>query len=147
MGIVTLTSGLGLTIWALFDGNDVGWTSAGILLRLVIAAVLFIVFVRLELRHARPIVDFTLFGRSTFLGAVLAMIGYGASAQVMVFFLPLFLQNAYGFEPLIAGLAMIPFTLPMVLAPRVTRQLSSHFSGRMLLTAGLAIDPCLIHPV
>jgi hypothetical protein len=34
---------------------------------------------------------------------------------------------------------MIPFALPMVLAPRVTRQLSNQFSGRMLLTAGLAI--------
>ena len=138
-GILTFSSGLGLTIWALIDGNDVGWTSPDILLRLVAAAVLFIAFVRLELRQTRPMVDFTLFRRSTFLGSVLAMIGYGASAQVMVFFLPLFLQNAYGFEPLIAGLAMIPFALPMVLAPRVTRQLSKQFSGRMLLTAGLAI--------
>jgi EmrB/QacA subfamily drug resistance transporter len=138
-GILTFSSGLGLTIWALIDGNDVGWTSPDILLRLVAAAVLFIAFVRLELRQTRPMVDFTLFRRSTFLGSVLAMIGYGASAQVMVFFLPLFLQNAYGFEPLIAGLAMIPFALPMVLAPRVTRQLSNQFSGRMLLAAGLAI--------
>jgi hypothetical protein len=48
-------------------------------------------------------VDFTLFQRSTFLGSVFAMLGYGASAQVMVFFLPLFLQNAYGFNPLIAA--------------------------------------------
>jgi MFS family permease len=57
----------------------------------------------------------------------------------MVFFLPLFLQNAYGYEPLIAGVAMLPFALPMVLAPRLTTQLSNHFSGRALLTAGLAI--------
>jgi MFS family permease len=41
-GILTFSSGLGLTIWTLIDGNDAGWTSAGILLRLVIAAVLFI---------------------------------------------------------------------------------------------------------
>lgn len=39
------------------------------------------------------------FRRSSFLGAVLAMVGYGVSAQVMVFFLPLFLQNVYGFSP------------------------------------------------
>jgi hypothetical protein len=45
-------------------------------------------------------VEFGLFRRRTFLGAVLAMIGYGASAQVMIFFLPLYLENAYGFEPL-----------------------------------------------
>src|SRR5271163_3662126 len=33
----------------------------------------------------------------------------------MIFFLPLYLQNAYGFEPRAAGIAMIPFALPMVL--------------------------------
>ena len=53
------------------------------------------------------------------------MIGYGASAQVMIFFLPLYLENAYGFEPLPVGIAMIPFALPMVLAPRITHQLAT----------------------
>ena len=84
-------------------------------------------------------VEFGIFRRRTFLGAVLAMIGYGASAQVMIFFLPLYLENAYGFEPLPAGIAMIPFALPMVLAPRITHQLATRFSGRSLLAAGLAI--------
>jgi Na+/melibiose symporter-like transporter len=57
----------------------------------------------------------------------------------MVFFLPLFLQNAYGYEPLVAGVAMLPFAAPMVLAPRLTSSLARRFSGRALLTLGLAI--------
>jgi F0F1-type ATP synthase assembly protein I len=84
-------------------------------------------------------VDFALFRDSTFTGAVFAMIGYGASAQVMVFFLPLFLQNAYGFTPLKAGLAMAPFALPMVVAPRAVSHLAQRYSGRDILTGGLAI--------
>jgi hypothetical protein len=39
----------------------------------------------------------------------------------MIFFLPLYLQNAYDFDPLIAGVAMIPFAIPMVAAPRGPR--------------------------
>jgi fucose permease len=113
--------------------------STGVLVRIAAAALCFVAFTVLEMRRARPMVDLSLFRRSTFLGSVLAMIGYGASAQVMVFFLPLFLQNAYGFEPMIAGIAMLPFALPMVLAPRVTSSLATRFSGRALLTAGLAI--------
>jgi EmrB/QacA subfamily drug resistance transporter len=136
-GIVTFSLSLGLLIWGLIDGNDDGWASVGILLRLIVAGLLFAAFVIVELRHARPMVDFTLFRNSTFVGAVLAMIGYGASAQVMVFFLPLFLQNAYGYEPLGAGIAMLPFAAPMVLAPRATSGLAGRFSGRALLTAGL----------
>ena len=138
-GIVTFSLGLGLLIWALIDGNDEGWTSANIVAWLAVALVCFVAFVVGELRRARPMVDFALFCERTFDGAVLAMIGYGASAQVMVFFLPLFLQNAYGYAPFAAGVAMLPFALPMVLAPRLTAILASRFSGRALLTVGLAI--------
>jgi EmrB/QacA subfamily drug resistance transporter len=138
-GIVTFSGGLALLVWGLIDGNDAGWSSPTILIRLAAAAVLFAVFVVVELRTPQPMVDFNLFKKDTFLGAVLAMIGYGASAQVMIFFLPLYLQNAYDFDPLIAGVAMIPFAIPMVAAPRVTARLAAIYSGRALLTAGLAI--------
>jgi len=126
-------------VWGLIDGNDAGWSSPTILIRLAGAAVLFAIFVIVELRTPQPMVDFALFKKDTFLGAVLAMIGYGASAQVMVFFLPLYLQNAYDFDPLIAGVAMIPFAVPMVAAPRVTAKLAAIYSGRGLLATGLAI--------
>src|SRR5580698_1453383 len=138
-GIVTFSGGLALLVWGLIDGNDAGWSSPTILIRLAAATVLFAVFVVVELRTPQPMVDFSLFKKDTFLGAVLAMIGYGASAQVMIFFLPLYLQNAYEFEPLIAGVAMIPFAIPMVAAPRMTERLASLSSGRALLTTGLAI--------
>lgn len=139
IGIITFTAGLGLLVWALIDGNDDGWTSTGILIRLAAAAASFVAFVIAELSQDRPMVDLALFRRRTFVGAVLAMMGYGASAQVMVFFLPLFLQNAYGYQAIVAGVAMLPFAAPMVLAPRLTSRLAGRFSGRVLLTLGLAI--------
>jgi EmrB/QacA subfamily drug resistance transporter len=138
-GILTFSPGLFLLIWALIDGNDLGWGSTPILLRLAGAGVCLAAFGFFELRQERPMVDFALFRQPTFLGAVFAMVGYGAAAQVMVFYLPLFLQNAYGFEPAKAGLAMTPFALPMVLAPRFTSKLATRLSGRALLTTGLAI--------
>jgi EmrB/QacA subfamily drug resistance transporter len=138
-GIVTFSGGLALMVWALIDGNDDGWSSPIILIRSAAAAVLFAAFVVIELRTQHAMVDFSLFKKDTFLGAVLAMIGYGASAQVMVFFLPLFIQNSYDFKPLIAGVAMIPFAIPMVMAPRVTAKLAAKYSGRALLVSGLAI--------
>jgi EmrB/QacA subfamily drug resistance transporter len=138
-GIITFSGALALLIWALIDGNDAGWSSISIVARLIAFLLLLIAFVVGEIRQDRPMVEFELFRGHTFLGAVLAMIGYGASAQVMVFLLPLYLENAFGFAPLIAGFAMIPFALPMVLAPRVTTQLALRYSGRELLTAGLTI--------
>jgi len=137
-GIATFSLALAVMIWALIDGNDAGWTSQTIAVRLVVAAILFAAFAVAELRQKHPMVDFGLFRHRTFLGGVLAMIGYGASAQVMVFFLPVFLQNAYGFSPFAAGVAMIPFAMPMVLALKFVPPLASRYSGRILLSAGLA---------
>jgi EmrB/QacA subfamily drug resistance transporter len=136
-GIVTFSLGLGLLIWALIDGNALGWRSPMMVARLVGAAALFAGFVVGERRLPRPMVDLSLFKRRSFLAAVLAMLGYGASAQVMVFLLPQLLQNAYGFSALVAGLAMLPFALPMVFAPRVTGALAARYTSRLLLTGGL----------
>jgi EmrB/QacA subfamily drug resistance transporter len=138
-GIVTFCLGLVLLIWALIDGNEAGWTSGSILARLIGSLVLFVAFWYVEIHQDRPMVDFDLFHHPTFVGSVAAMIGYGASAQVMVFYLPLFLQNAYGFTPAKAGLGMIPFALPMMLAPRLTKELSKRYSGRAMLACGLAV--------
>ena len=138
-GILTFSPGLFLLVWALIDGNDAGWGSRTILLRFAGAAVFVIAFIIAEKKQSRPMVDLQLFRNPTFLGSVYAMTGYGATAQVMVFYLPLFLQNAYGFEPAKAGLSMLPFALPMVLAPRLTGKLGTKINGRTMLTAGLAV--------
>lgn len=109
-GIVTFSPGLFLLVWALIDGNDKGWSSGAILSRFGSAAIFFAAFVVVELRQQRPMVD-----------------------------LPLFLQNAYGFAPAVAGVAMIPFAAPMVLVPHLTAGKAGHLSGRAILTLGLAV--------
>jgi EmrB/QacA subfamily drug resistance transporter len=103
-GILTFSAGLFLLIWALIDGNTLGWTKPPIVERFAGAAALLIAFVFVELVQMRPMVDFTLFRQPTFLGSVFAMLGYAAGAQVMIFYLPLFLQNAFDLSPVMAGL-------------------------------------------
>jgi EmrB/QacA subfamily drug resistance transporter len=139
LGIATFSAGLFLLIWASIDGNNLGWMSSTILMRLAGAFVLLVAFYVIEVREERPMVDFALFRQPTFLGSAFAMLGYSVGAQVLIFFLPLFLQNAFGLAPAAAGLAMLPFALPMFLTPRFGAGLSSRYSGRTLLTLGLAI--------
>jgi EmrB/QacA subfamily drug resistance transporter len=136
-GIVTFSSSLFLLIWALIDGNALGWTSVAIAWRFFGGAFLFATFIFVENRQARPMVDFGLFKQTHFLGTAMAMLGYAGAAQVMIFYLPLFLQNSYGFDPAKAGLAMLPFALPMFFTPRLGVRLSGHYSPRALLTLGL----------
>jgi EmrB/QacA subfamily drug resistance transporter len=136
-GILTFSAGLFLLVWALIEGNTLGWAARPIVERFVGAAVLLVAFLFVELVQRRPMVDFTLFAQPTFLGSVFAMLGYAGGAQVMIFYLPLFLQNAFGLSPAMAGLAMLPFALPMFLTPLLAAGLARRYSGRTLLTVGL----------
>jgi len=137
-GIATFSSGLFLLIWAVIDGNSLGWRTVAIEWRFAASVALFSAFVAVEVRQERPMVDFALFKQANFLGTVFAMLGYAGGAQVMIFYLPMFLQNTYGFSPARAGLAMLPFALPMFFTPRLGASLSTHYSSRALLTIGLA---------
>jgi Na+/melibiose symporter-like transporter len=96
-------------------------------------------FVAIERRHPYPMLDLALFARPDFLGAAAAMIGYAAAAQVLVFFLPLYLQNAFGYSPLACGVAMLPFAIPLFLMPRLGARASVRYGSRTVLAWGLAL--------
>jgi Na+/melibiose symporter-like transporter len=87
----------------------------------------------------RPMVDFSLFRRRTFLGASVAILGFASSAQVLMTYLPLYLQNAFGLGAVAAGFGMLPFALPLFFCPRIAAVLAERISGRALLAIGLAI--------
>src|SRR5258705_7608774 len=55
VGILTFSAGLFLLIWALIDGNSLGWGTAAIVWRLAGAAALLTAFVFVELRQPRPL--------------------------------------------------------------------------------------------
>jgi hypothetical protein len=82
-------------------------------------------------------VHFDIFRSKNFAGTALAMVGYAAGAQVMIFYLPLYLQNAFGFTPVIAGISMLPFALPMFLVPRLGAKLM--LPPREIISLGLSI--------
>ncbi len=138
-GMVLFGGGLFCLVWALIDGNAAGWSSRPILLKLAAAIALFILFVVAERAQMRPMVDFSLFRRRTFLGASVAMLGFASSAQVMMTYLPLYLQNAFGLGAAAAGFGMLPFALPLFFCPRIAAALAERMSGRTLLAIGLAI--------
>jgi EmrB/QacA subfamily drug resistance transporter len=138
-GVITLSAGLFALIWALIDGNEIGWASRAIEARLAAALLFIAAFVVVETMQKRPMLDLSLFRRRMFLGAAFGTFGYGASAQVMIFFLPIYLQGAFGFSPMTAGFAMLPFAVPLFLAPRIAASVLHGWSHRGTLLLGLGI--------
>ncbi|MFJ5295599.1 MFS transporter [Pseudomonas sp. NPDC088368] len=136
-GILSFSSGLFLLTWAVIDGNALGWFAPAVLWRFIGGASLLVLFVFVERCQANPMVDFAIFRSAHFGGTVASMVGYAAGAQVMIFYLPLYLQNAFGFSPMAAGISMLPFALPMFLVPRLGAKLT--WPPRSVLSLGLAV--------
>ena len=138
-GVASFSGFLFLTTLALISGNHDGWASLPILSEAGGAAVFFILFVTVERRQARPMLDFSFFRRPTYLGANIAQLAFAAGLLTMLTFMPIYFQSGLGLSPRTAGLMMLPMALPLFIVPRiVTSQLAHRLSGRALLTLGLA---------
>lgn len=139
-GSLLFGTGLASGIWALIGAQDDGWYSANTALRFAACVVLIACFIAVEKRKAHPVVDLSLFSQPRFVAAVLGMFGYAACAQVMMTFLPLYLQNAFEWAPVHAGLGMLPFALAMIVGPYVGARIGPYLAGTAsTLTVGLAM--------
>jgi MFS family permease len=130
---------LALGIWALIEVPADGLASWPTAARLVACVLLFGSFIRVQRGRAHAMVDLALFRQPRFVAAVLAMFGYAACAQVMMTFLPLYLQNAFGLSAVAAGVGMLPFALAMVVGPTVGAALAKRIAPLTLLSAGLLL--------
>jgi EmrB/QacA subfamily drug resistance transporter len=138
-GITLFGAGLFCIVWALINANNVGWESTQTLFKLAAGVTLLVGFAFAERSHPRPMIDLSLFRDRTFVGAAVAMLGYAAAAQVMMTLLPLYLQDAFRQSPAMAGLAMLPFALPLLVGPSIGGKLSARMSGRAILAFGLVL--------
>jgi EmrB/QacA subfamily drug resistance transporter len=137
-GVACFAGALFLTTLALIEGNHRGWTDRAIVAELVGASVLFGLFVVVERKQARPMLDLSYFRNLTYLGANLAQFSFSAGVLTMLTFVPIFLQNGLGQPSAAAGLMMLPMVIPLFIVPRiVANHLAHRWSGRALLALGL----------
>jgi EmrB/QacA subfamily drug resistance transporter len=95
----------------------------------VLGAGALVVFVRRQLRSAEPLVDVRLFGRRPFLADAIVLGLVQFALVPMVLLTALYLQNLLGFDPVSAGVAVLPVVLPLTLA--------AQFGGRWFDRAGV----------
>jgi EmrB/QacA subfamily drug resistance transporter len=139
LGLVTLAGSLVLIVFALLRGNEAGWTSGQILVSLVGGVVLLALFVLVEARQERPMLDVSLFRRPVFLGVQIATFCLGAGMFALFPFLSIYLQDIEGNSPLGAGLRFLPLTVFVFVVPIVTRQIAARAPMWALLAVSLGI--------
>jgi EmrB/QacA subfamily drug resistance transporter len=139
-GALTVTASLMTAVYAIVEGNEVGWLTLRTLGLLAVSATLLAIFLWIEARAAVPLVPLRLFRRRNI--AVSNAVGVlWAGAMFAWFFLTaLYLQLVLGYSPLQVGLAFLPGNLVMgAMSIGLSARLVMRFGIRPPLTAGLLL--------
>jgi EmrB/QacA subfamily drug resistance transporter len=138
-GAILLALAIGAVVYGLSEGQTDGWGSGPVLGSLAGGVVLFGVFVVVELRSRTPLLEFGLLRHLNFLAATISQFFAGMIELGLGFLLPYLLLLVIGVGPLAAGIALIPSTLPIVLAGPLAGRAFDRIGGRRPLVAGFLL--------
>jgi len=139
-GAVTVTASLMLAVYAVVNGNEVGWTSAQTLTLLGAAAGLLALFLALETWVRDPLMPLRLFRLRSVATANVVGILWSAAMFAWFFVSALYLQLVLGYSAMQVGLAFLPANLIMAaFSLGLSAKMVMRFGIRVPLAAGLAL--------
>ena len=141
-GVITSTAGLALLVYGLTHaaaGQDgvSHWGDGITMAALGASVVLLIVFVLIERRTPHAELPLHLFRSRRRSGAYLMMLLLGTAMFAVFFFLTIYIQTVWGYSPVKAGVAWLPFPISLIaINIIVARVLVTKIGVRPLLMAG-----------
>jgi EmrB/QacA subfamily drug resistance transporter len=122
-------------VFGLVRGNEEGWRSPLIVGLLAIAVAAFAAFVVIENRTAQPMLDLGLFRSAPF--TVNACVAFTVQAALVgaLTYISLYVQNTLGFDPIGAGIRILPFTAVSFAVAIAAGLLLNHFPILPLVAA------------
>ncbi len=139
LGFSTIAGGLFALLLALSKGQSWGWDSYRILGLFIFGVLSLAFFVVIELEVADPLLDLRVFRywsftHSLLLTAVVSVVLFG-----VLFYIPLFLQEAQGWGAFDTGLVLLPQALVMAVLLPIAGGLYDRIGPRWLVAIGLTI--------
>ncbi|KRB07698.1 MFS transporter [Lysobacter sp. Root690] len=138
-GSLSSTAMLALLTIGVLEAPERGWSDPWVLAALLGSAAMLALFVRVETRAARPMLDLSLLKYPRFVGAQLLPIGTGFCYLALIIVLPVRLIGIHGLSALDAGLMMIALSAPMLVVPFIAAVLSHRIAAGRLCAIGLLL--------
>lgn len=138
-GVATFALAVGAIVFGLSQGATEGWGDAATVVPLAIGVLALPLFVWVERRAKNPMIQFRLFRHDNFLAANLSQFLAGMVELGLGFLTPFFLLLVVGVSPATAGIALIPATLPIILAGPLAGKAFDRFGGRWPLVVGFLV--------
>jgi EmrB/QacA subfamily drug resistance transporter len=138
-GAFALFIGLMLLLFALSEGEGLGWTSPAIILLFVLAAVFFVLFIIVENKASQPVMELRHFRNMPFAAAnISALISFMAMYSVILL-MPFFLERELRYSPQKMGLVFMSVPLVMSVVSPVSGWLSDRTNSFILSSIGIGI--------
>jgi EmrB/QacA subfamily drug resistance transporter len=142
-GAITVTAALMLAVYAIINGNQIGWMSSTMLGQLAVAIVLLALFLWIEARVHVPLMPLRLFRLRNLVVSDIVGVLWAAAMFAWFFLSALYMQLVLGYGPMEVGLAFLPANLIMALfSLGISAKLVMRFGIRRPLAAGLAFAAC-----
>lgn len=135
-GAFTITASMMLAVYAIVNGNELGWLSAQVLGLFALAALLFVAFIVLQLRVSVPLVPLSLFRNRNVSVANVVGVLWAAALYAWFFMAALYMQFVLGYDAMQVGLAFLPANIVMAL---FSLGLSARLVMRLGIRASLAL--------
>ncbi|MEX0730219.1 MAG: DHA2 family efflux MFS transporter permease subunit [Aquisalimonadaceae bacterium] len=114
-------------LWALSNGQRLGWQTPLIIGLLAVATATAVAFVYWELRARQPLLNVRIFTVPGFAAGSIISFVFGAGIFGSTYLIPLFVQEIQGFTPTAAGMLLLPAGLLMAMM----FPLGGHISDRL----------------
>ena len=139
-GAVTVTASLMLAVYAIVNGNEVGWISGQTLGLLTASVALLAAFFVIESRVSDPLVPLALFRRRNLATANVMGVLWAAAMFAWFFLSALYLQVVLRYDPLQVGLAFLPGNVIMaIFSVGISAKLVMRYGLKAPLGTGLAL--------
>ncbi|MEV5538367.1 MFS transporter [Saccharopolyspora shandongensis] len=139
LGQVLAVLGLAGLTYAVIESAQAPWSSAGVLLPLLLGLGCLAVFLVVEFRSPNPMLPVGLFRQRQFAATTAASFVLGFGSYGCFYLFSLFLQQVRGAGAAEAGLQFVPYSLAIALATVVSGRWAGRRGHRVPMIAGYAV--------
>lgn len=137
-GLVIFSIALSALIIGLTFATDLGFSNTSSISLFLLAIIGFMLFIYAEFKTHYPLINLSLFSNKAFLASNVILF-CGQQSVISMIFWAIWLQKSIGFSPLIAGIALLPTTGPIILFARMSGVWLDRFGPRLPIILGTGL--------
>jgi EmrB/QacA subfamily drug resistance transporter len=139
IGAILSIVGLVTLVYAIIEAPERGWTDASTLITFAVALVVLALFALWERHTPSPMLDTSFWRNPRFSAASAGVMLLFFAMFGSIFLLTQYLQFVMGYEPLQAGVRLLPMALTMMVVAPLSPRVVEHIGTKRVVGLGLAI--------